>query len=92
MADDHVTLGPCHFDINETAVAVAVHKDGTGWIPVCGDHKKQAEKDGYEIRPDVNDPDHGKADDAPADQADAESDRSADEKTDDEVDSEAVAS
>jgi hypothetical protein len=54
MSDAPITLGPCHYDIEETAVAVAVHSDGEGWIPVCDDHKSKAEDEGYTIRPDVN--------------------------------------
>lgn len=64
MPDEVITLGPCHYNFDETAVAVAVHKDGAGWIPVCEEHKKEAENHGYEIRPDARvpaDSDVGKA-------------------------------
>lgn len=57
MPDEVITLGPCHYNFDETAVAVAVHQDGAGWIPVCNEHKKQAEEQGYEVRPDARVPD-----------------------------------
>jgi hypothetical protein len=43
------TLGPCHYseDMSEKATLLAVLKDGTGWIPICEDHKSEAESDGY---------------------------------------------
>jgi hypothetical protein len=43
------TLGPCHYseDMSEKATMLAVLKDGTGWIPICEDHKSDAESDGY---------------------------------------------
>ena len=43
------TLGPCHYseDMSEKATMLAVLKDGTGWIPICEDHKSEAESDGY---------------------------------------------
>jgi hypothetical protein len=43
------TLGPCHYseDMSEKATLLAVLKDGTGWIPICEEHKSEAESDGY---------------------------------------------
>jgi hypothetical protein len=43
------TLGPCHYseDMSEKATMLAVRKDGTGWIPICEDHKGEAESEGY---------------------------------------------
>jgi hypothetical protein len=46
-----VNLGPCHYDdFGEDAVAIAVHADGTGWIPVCEQHLQRAQASGYQIR------------------------------------------
>lgn len=49
-----ITLGPCHYDFDEHASAMAVAKDGSGWIPVCDNHKKAAEDEGYEIKDDID--------------------------------------
>jgi hypothetical protein len=90
------TLGPCHYseDMSEEATLIAVLKDGTGWIPICEDHKSDAESDGYtpqevvdvpdamEQNKDMPEPD---TDDSGSDddQADEDTDDTDDDVTDD---------
>jgi hypothetical protein len=43
------SLGPCHYGgEDEEATVMAARSDGTGWIAVCDQHKKDAKKDGFE--------------------------------------------
>jgi hypothetical protein len=43
------TLGPCHYGgEDDEATMMAVRADGTGWISICDEHKKDAKKDGFE--------------------------------------------
>jgi hypothetical protein len=93
------TLGPCHYseDMSEDATLIAVLKDGTGWIPICEEHKSDAESDGYTPQEVVDVPDameQNKDMPPPGDAADSESDEDttdseSDEDTTDENDDEA---
>jgi uncharacterized protein YegP (UPF0339 family) len=43
-------LGLCHYGgEGEEATTMAVRTDGTGWIAVCDEHKKDAEQDGFKV-------------------------------------------
>ena len=46
-----MNLGVCHFGTNseEPASILATRSDGTGWIGVCEEHVKDAEKQGFVI-------------------------------------------
>jgi uncharacterized protein YegP (UPF0339 family) len=49
-ADREMQLGLCHYGgEGEPATAMAVRKEGTGWIAVCDDHRKDAENDGFRV-------------------------------------------
>jgi hypothetical protein len=77
------TLGPCHYseDMSEEATLIAVLKDGTGWIPICEDHKSDAESEGYTPQEVVDVPDAMEQNkDMPAPEERSDSD---DEKADD---------
>jgi hypothetical protein len=91
------TLGPCHYseDMSEEATLIAVLKDGTGWIPICEDHKSDAESDGYtpqevvdvpdamEQNKDMPEPD---TDDSGSDEDQADDDTDDTDDTDDDAD------
>jgi hypothetical protein len=68
------TLGPCHYseDMSEEATLIAVRTDGTGWIPICEDHKSDAEGEGYTPQEVVDVPDAMEQNkDMPAPEADS---------------------
>jgi hypothetical protein len=73
----YITLGPCHYNQDETSSLVAKKPDETGWIPICTDHRQKAEEEGYEVGEPVdpeehvgdNEPDDDGADDGSADSA-----------------------
>ena len=47
--EEMTTLGPCHYGgEDDEATMMATRSDGTGWIAVCDEHKKDAKKDGFE--------------------------------------------
>jgi hypothetical protein len=72
------TLGPCHYseDMSEEATLIAVLKDGTGWIPICEDHKSDAESEGYTPQEVVDVPDAMEQNkDMPAPETDSGSDQ-----------------
>jgi hypothetical protein len=71
------TLGPCHYseDMSEEATLIAVRKGGTGWIPICEEHRSDAESEGYSPQEVVDVPDAMEQNkDMPAPGADAGSD------------------
>jgi len=52
-ADDetpYLTLGACHYDPDETSSLIASKPDDQGWIPICEEHRGEAEGEGYEVR------------------------------------------
>jgi hypothetical protein len=82
------TLGPCHYseDMSEQATLMAVLKDGTGWIPICEDHKSDAESDGYTPQEVVDVPDAMEQNkDMPAPEKDTDGDSEDADESDDEA-------
>jgi hypothetical protein len=80
------TLGPCHYseDMSEEATLIAVRTDGTGWIPICEDHKSDAEGEGYTPQEVVDVPDAMEQNkDMPAPEADPGSGDGAGQDTED---------
>jgi hypothetical protein len=80
------TLGPCHYseDMSEQATLMAVLKDGTGWIPICEDHKSDAESDGYSPQEVTDVPDAMEQNkDLPAPEPDSEDSEDAEAAEDD---------
>ena len=73
-----ISLGKCHYgDFEEVATAPAVSRDGTGWIPVCDEHRDRAERDGYLPGERIEPPEGSEgrpADEAPADGDEAPAD------------------
>jgi hypothetical protein len=46
-------LGPCHYGgADEKATVMATRDDGTGWIGVCDEHRRDAENDGFTVEGD----------------------------------------
>jgi hypothetical protein len=84
------TLGPCHYseDMSEQATLLGVREDGPGWIPICENHRSDAESDGYKVQEVQDLPDAIETNEA----ADDKDDKSAskhddtDSKTDDSED------
>jgi hypothetical protein len=88
------TLGPCHYseDMSEHATLLGVREDGPGWIPICENHRSDAESDGYKVQEVQDLPDaietNEAADDkddksASKDDTDSETDDSEDKDSDD---------
>jgi hypothetical protein len=74
--------------MSEKATMLAVLKDGTGWIPICEDHKSEAESDGYAPQevvdlPNAMDSDDGEGDDKRDTDTDGETDDASDTDDDD---------
>jgi hypothetical protein len=69
------TLGPCHYseDMSEQATLLGVREDGPGWIPICENHKSDAESDGYQVQEVQDLPDAMDANDTDTDTEDSAS-------------------
>lgn len=88
MIDDEtdINLGPCHYCEADAVVVATQQQDEVGWLPVCDEHKKQAEDDGYEIVEAREDPGEDKddaADDDGYDSAGKDDQDAADEDDED---------